>query len=67
MSADVEAKKKELARFESELKDLEQTLPEHCSGTKDYICAHRATPKHWEQIEDIEERIKQLKAELRES
>ena len=59
-----ESKEEELARLQQELEDLRKTLPEHCYGTKGYIGVHRASPKHWEQIEETEERIKQLKAEL---
>lgn len=53
-----------LSRLEKELKELKATLPEHCVGTKGYIGVHRATPAHWQKIEDIEEEIKKLKAEL---
>jgi archaellum component FlaC len=59
-----ETKAEELARLEQELKDLLSTLPEHCYGTRGYTGVHHATPRHWEQIERTEERIKQLKAEL---
>lgn len=64
MTAKHETKQEELARLEKELKELLKTFPEHCTGTKGYISVHRATPKHWQQIEDLEERIEQLKAEL---
>ena len=59
-----ETKAEELARLEGELKDLKGTLPEHCFGAKGYIGVHRASVRHWEKIEEMEERIKQLKAEL---
>ena len=62
MSNDTNEEK--LSRLERELKDLKATLPEHCSGTKGYVGVHRATPDHWQKIEDIEEEIKKLKAEL---
>ena len=59
-----ETKEEELARLERDLEDLKKTLPEHCYGTKGYIGVHRATPAHWQKIEEIEERIKQLKEDL---
>ena len=59
-----ETKAEELARLEQELKELRRTLPEHCTGTKGYISVHHATPRHWQEIEETEERIEQLKAEL---
>ena len=59
-----ETKQQKLARLEQELKDLKGTLPEHCYGTDGHISVHRATPEHWQKIEDTEEQIKKLKAEL---
>lgn len=59
-----ETKEEELRRLEQELEDLKSTLPEHCSGTKGYVSVHSASPAHWQKIEDIEEEIKKLKAEL---
>ena len=64
MSENAQAKEAELAKLEEELKDLKKTFPEHCYGTKGFTCAHRATPQHYQRIEDVEERIQQLKAEL---
>ena len=64
MAKDEETKEQELARLEQELKDLRGSLPEHCYGTKGHIGVHRATPAHWQKLEDTEERIKELKAEL---
>jgi len=64
MAKKQETKAEELARLQQELADLKGTLPEHCYGTKGYISVHRATPAHWQKIEETEERIKQLKAEL---
>jgi len=64
MSKKPETKEEELARLQQELKDLQSTLPEHCYGTKGYIGVHRATPQHWQKVEEAEERIKQLEAEL---
>ena len=46
------------ARLEQELNELRKTLPEHCHGTKGCVGVHRASVRHWEQIEQIEERIR---------
>ena len=59
-----ETKAEELARLKQELAELKRTLPEHCYGTKGYIGVHRATPAHWEKIEEAEDRIKRLQGEL---
>lgn len=64
MKKEQESREEELARLIRELEELKKTLPEHCYGTKGYIGIHHATPKHWELIEQAEERIEQLKAEL---
>lgn len=61
MKPENETPQEELTRLETELKELRKTMPEHCYGTKGYVCTHRATPKHWELIESTEERIKELK------
>ena len=60
-----QTKQARLARLEKELADLKETLPEHCHGTDGYISDHRASPEHWQKIEDLEEEIEKLKAELR--
>jgi HPt (histidine-containing phosphotransfer) domain-containing protein len=60
-----ETKQERLARLEDELQQLKSTLPEHCYGWEGYISIHHATPEHWQKIEDIEEEIKELKAELK--
>ena len=59
-----ETKDDKLSRLEQELRELKATLPEHCSGTKGYISVHHASTAHWQRIEDIEEEIEKLKAEL---
>jgi uncharacterized small protein (DUF1192 family) len=59
-----ELKEERLARLEQELKALKSTLPEHCSGTDGYVGVHAASPAHWQKIEDLEEEIEKLKAEL---
>ena len=64
MAKTQETQAEEFARLEAELKELMSTMPEHCYGTKGYVGVHHATPRHWEKIEQIEDRIKQLKAEL---
>lgn len=58
----MESKAEELARLREELKDLKGRMPEHCSGTREYVSVHRATPKLWEKIEDTEDRIKELES-----
>ena len=61
----MESNQEKLDRLEDELKQLKSTLPEHCYGKEGYISVHRATPEHWQKIEDIEEEIKKLKVELK--
>ncbi|UCB47183.1 MAG: hypothetical protein JSV25_07170 [Spirochaetota bacterium] len=65
MQDNQETKKEKLARLEDELQQLKSTFPEHCYGTEGYISVHRATPQHFQKIEDIEDEIKNLKEELR--
>ncbi|MBI5396034.1 MAG: hypothetical protein HZA91_12125 [Verrucomicrobia bacterium] len=64
MQPESETKEDRLARLEKELANLKRLLPEHCYGTQGYISVHRATPSQWQKIEDTEEAIKKLKAEL---
>ena len=64
MDKNNQSKKERLAQLQEELKELKATLPEHCSGTKEYIDVHHATPMHWQKIEDIEEEIKTLKTDM---
>ena len=59
-----ETKEEKLTRLEKQLQDLKAALPEHCYGTSGYIDAHRASPAHWQKIEDTEDEIKKLKADL---
>jgi len=59
-----QTKEERLARLVKQLDDLKARLPEHCHGRDGYISDHRATPDHWQAIEDTEEEIKALKAEL---
>ena len=63
MAPPEETKEARLARLEKELADRKATLPEHCHGTDGYTSDHRASPEHWQQIEDLEEEIAKLKAE----
>jgi len=64
MEKDQETKQERLARLEEELQELKSTLPEHCYGTEGFISVHRATPAHWQKVEEIEEEIGRLKKEL---
>jgi hypothetical protein len=59
-----ETNEEKLSRLERELKGLKSSFPEHCAGTREYISAHAASPAHWQKIEDLEEEIQALKAEL---
>lgn len=59
-----ETKEQKLSRLERELKELKATLPEHCSGTTGYVSVHHASTAHWRKIEDLEEQIEKVKAEL---
>jgi hypothetical protein len=59
-----DTKEEKLSRLERELKSLRTSFPEHCSGTTGYVGVHAASPAHWQKIEDLEEEIKALKAEL---
>jgi hypothetical protein len=63
MEKDKETKQARLARLEKELQELKATFPEHCYGTEGYISVHRATPAHWQKIEELEEEISALKRE----
>jgi polyhydroxyalkanoate synthesis regulator phasin len=53
-----------LARLEHELDDLKAKRPEHCYGSQGYVSAHATSPTHWQKIEDLEEEIAKLKAEV---
>ncbi len=59
-----ETNEEKLSRLKQELERLKSTLPEHCTGTESYISVHRASATQWLKIEDIEEEIKKLEAEL---
>ena len=64
MAKSDETNEQRLARLEKELAELKNTLPEHCHGTDGFISDHRASPEHWQKIEDLEGEIQKLKAEL---
>ncbi len=59
-----ETNEEKLARLQQELKGLKDTLPEHCSGTESYVGVHHASVPHWLKIEELEEQIKELQAEM---
>ena len=56
------SKAEELARLERELVDMKARLPEHCSGTEGYVGIHHASPELLARIEELEEKIKELRA-----
>lgn len=64
MAGDIDRKKQELAELQERLAELKSTLPEHCSGSGTYIDTHHASAEHWRKIEEAEEQIKRLRAEL---
>jgi uncharacterized small protein (DUF1192 family) len=64
MDPSEETKQQRLAKLQKELAALKDTLPEHCYGADGYISDHRASPEHWQKIEDLEEEIGKLQAEL---
>jgi len=59
-----QTKQEQLEQLERQLADLKAKLPEHCHGQDGFISDHRATPAQWQAIEDTEEEIRSLKAEL---
>ena len=59
-----ETKEEKLARLEQELQALKATMPEHCTGTEGYVGVHATSPAHWLKIEETEDEIEKLKAEL---
>ena len=64
MEKDKATKPERLARLQEELNELKSTLPEHCYGTEGFISVHRATPAHWQKVEELEEEISKLQKEL---
>jgi predicted RNase H-like nuclease (RuvC/YqgF family) len=64
MTQESQAKKRRLAQLRQELERLKTTLPEHCSGRDRYTDAHHASVEHWQKIEETEEQIKVLEAQL---
>ncbi|NQU20101.1 MAG: hypothetical protein HQ567_02380 [Candidatus Nealsonbacteria bacterium] len=64
MANEEETKQQRLTRLQQQLADTHAKLPEHCHGTDGYITDHRATPAQWQEIENLEEEIEALKAEL---
>ena len=57
------SKTDELAKLEEELKDLKSRLPAHCSDTATYV-GHQPPIALIEKIEELEERIQRLRAEM---
>ncbi len=64
MQQNNETSEERLSRLKRELADMHAKRPEHCHGKEGYISDHRATPEHWQKVEDLEEEIAALKAEL---
>ena len=59
-----ETNEEKLAQLQQERKQLKTTLPEHCSGTESYVGVHHASVAHWLKIEELEEQIKKLQAQM---
>ncbi len=59
-----ETAQQRLSRLQQELAAMHAKMPEHCHGQDGYISDHRATPEHWQKIEDLEEEIASLTAKL---
>lgn len=64
MDQNKQLKQDRLARFQEDLRELKAALPGRCSASKESAGAHDASPAHWQKIEDLEEEIKALAAEL---
>ena len=64
MQKNNETAEERLSRLQQELADMQAKMPEHCHGQEGFISDHRATPEHWQRIEDLEEEIATLKAKL---
>jgi len=59
-----ETNEEKLARLQHALEDLKSQRPEHCYGSRGYVSAHATSPAHWQKIEELEDEIGKLKAEL---
>ena len=64
MQQNNETAEERLSRLQRELADMQAKRPEHCHGREGFISDHRATPEHWQRIEDLEEEIAALMAKL---
>ena len=64
MQENNETAEERLSRLQRELADMQAKMPEHCHGQDGFISDHRATPEHWQRIEELEEEIAALKADL---
>lgn len=56
-------KKKKLADLKARLADLKKRDPSHCAGTQTHV-PHTIPPRLWQEIEDLEDEIRKLEAEL---
>jgi hypothetical protein len=59
----VTEKSEDLARLEKQLEDMKRRLPEHCGsgGSDEYVGVHHASPELLAEIEELEEKIKEIK------
>ena len=55
-----------IADLKKSLGDLKGRNPAHCSGTRDYV-GHQMSQKLFQQLEDIEEEIKELEGQLKQA
>lgn len=51
----------ELAKLETQLKELKARRPEHCSGRDGFVSAHQSSRQMLERIEELEDKIKELR------
>jgi peptidoglycan hydrolase CwlO-like protein len=54
----------ELESLQKKLDALLKRRPEHCSGTDGFVGVHKASPELMAEIEEIEDRIANLKKTL---
>ena len=62
-SEDTQEVERGLAELKSALADLKKRNPAHCSGTGSFV-GHQMSPELYQQIEDLEEEVRELEALL---